>query len=162
MAAPHPETKRSMSLEIRPARSADLPAMEGLLRASHLPVEGVGEELPHFLTAWQDGRLAGMVGLEVHDGFGLLRSAAVDIGSRGTGIGRALVERVLAEAASYRVREVYLLTNTAERWFTRFGFRHVDRGDVPEPIRATAEYRELCPASAAVMVREIERRREGR
>ena len=65
-----------MSLEIRPARSADLPAMEALLQASHLPVDGVGEELPHFLTAWQDGRLAGMVGLEVHDGFGLLRSAA--------------------------------------------------------------------------------------
>ena len=36
------------------------------------------------------------------------------------------------------------------------------RGDVPEPIRSTAEYRELCPASAAVMMREIERRREGR
>ena len=89
-------------------------------------------------------------------------TAAVDLGLRGTGIGRALVERVLAEAASYRVREVYLLTNTAERWFTRFGFRHVDRGDVPEPIRSTAEYRELCPASAAVMMREIERRREGR
>jgi amino-acid N-acetyltransferase len=151
-----------MSLEIRPARPADLPAMEALLDVSRLPVDGVRDALPQFLTAWQDGRLAGMAGLEVHDGFGLLRSAAVDIGSRGTGIGRALVERVLAEAASYRVREVYLLTNTAERWFSRFGFRHVDRGDVPEPIRSTAEYRELCPASAAVMMREIERRREGR
>ena len=50
----------------------------------------------------------------------------------------------------------------SERVFTRFGFRHVDRGAVPEPIRSSAEYRELCPASAAVMMREIERRREGR
>ena len=151
-----------MSLEIRPARPADLPAMEALLSDSRLPVDGVRDALPQFLTAWQDGKLAGMVGLEVYDGFGLLRSAAVDLGSRGTGIGRALVERVLAEAASYRVREVYLLTTTAERWFSRFGFRHVDRGDVPEPIRSSTEYRELCPASAAVMMREIERRREGR
>ena len=151
-----------MSLEIRPARNTDLPAIEALLEASRLPVSGVRETLPQFLTAWQDGRLAGVVGLEVHDGYGLLRSAAVDLGARGTGVGRALVERVLAEASSYRVREVYLLTTTAERWFSRFGFRHADRGDVPEPIRSTAEYKELCPASAAVMMREIERRREGR
>ncbi|HEX6644322.1 MAG TPA: arsenic resistance N-acetyltransferase ArsN2 [Gemmatimonadales bacterium] len=151
-----------MSLEIRPARDADLPAIEALLTASRLPTDGVREALQQYLTAWQDGRLAGVVGLEMHDGFGLLRSAAVDLGARGTGVGRALVERVLAEAASYRVREVYLLTTTAERWFSRFGFRHVDRGDVPEPIRSSAEYRELCPGSAAVMMREIERRREGR
>jgi amino-acid N-acetyltransferase len=153
---------KAMSLEIRPARDADLPAIEALLSASQLPTEGVREAIPQYLTAWLDGRLAGVIGLEMHDGFGLLRSAAVDLGARGTGVGRALVERVLAEAASYRVREVYLLTTTAERWFARFGFRHVDRGDVPGPIRSSAEYRELCPSSAAVMRREIERRREGR
>jgi len=151
-----------MSVEIRPAAESDLPAIESLLQASHLPIAGVREGLATFLTAWQDGHLAGVVGLEVYGGFGLLRSAAVEPGTRGQGIGRVLVERVLAEAASYRVREVYLLTTTAERWFTRFGFRHVERGDVPEPIRATAEYREHCPESAAVMLREIERRRERR
>ncbi|HEU5050616.1 MAG TPA: arsenic resistance N-acetyltransferase ArsN2 [Gemmatimonadales bacterium] len=149
-------------LEIRPAESTDLPAIERLLEASRLPLAGVREALPHFLIARQDGRMVGVIGMEVLGGLGLVRSAAVEPGSRGTGVGRALVERVLAEAASYRIRELYLLTTTAERWFTRFGFRHVERADVPEPIRSTVEFREACPESAAVMMREIERRREGR
>lgn len=149
-------------LEIRPAEPAELPAIERLLGAAQLPLAGVREALPHFLIARQDGRMVGVIGMEVLGGLGLVRSAAVEPGSRGTGVGRALVERVLAEAASYRIRELYLLTTTAERWFTRFGFRHVDRADVPGPVRSTVEFREACPESAAVMMREIERRREGR
>jgi amino-acid N-acetyltransferase len=44
-----------------------------------------------------------------------------------------------------------VLTTTAERFCAARGFERIDRGDVPGPIAATAEFRTLCPASAVCL-----------
>jgi amino-acid N-acetyltransferase len=73
---------------------------------------------------------------------------------RSHGVGRALVTRVISDAESRGIRGLYLLTTTADRYFPTFGFRAITRHDVPADVRATAEFREACPASATVMCRE--------
>ena len=138
---------------IRPAAREDLAAIERLLTASKLPLDGVCEALPSFVVAESAGELVGVAGLERCRDNALLRSVAVAESWRSRGVGRALVERVIAEAESRGIHALYLLTTTAERYFPSFGFSAVARDEVPADVRATTEFASACPASATGMCR---------
>lgn len=136
---------------IRKATKADLPAIEALLTSSDLPTSGVKESLGGFLVAETDRQIVGVVGLERCGGYGLLRSTAVAAEWRGRQVAKRLVEQIIARAEAQGIQSLYLLTTTAERYFPSFGFTVTTRDSVPEPIKATEEFREACPASAIVM-----------
>ena len=145
--------KTAAAAHVRPAVPADLPAVERLLTASSLPLDGVADALPTFVVAEAGGRLVGVAGLEVCCDNALLRSVAVDPEWRSRGLGRALVTRVISDAEARGIRALYLLTTTADRYFPTFGFARITRDEVPEDVRATEEFRGTCPASATVMRR---------
>src|SRR5262245_37108665 len=158
MASPSTETfttadRRSVSL--RRAGRADEAAVATLLRELALPTEGVADWLDRFWVAEHKHRVAGVAGVGRYGERGLLRSVAVAPDWRGSGIGRTLVDRVLDEGRADGVREVYLLTNTAEHYFPRFGFVQVDRDAVPAGVGTSVEFREACPASATVMRKSL-------
>ncbi|MGE5092246.1 MAG: arsenic resistance N-acetyltransferase ArsN2 [Bacillota bacterium] len=138
---------------IRSAKAADLPAAEALLAGAGLTTEGVRDWIDRFLVAEEDGCIAGVAGLELYGDSALLRSVAVADAWRGTGLGRALVERALDAASAAGATDIFLLTTTAERYFPRFGFTAVPRSEVSAPVLASAEFRGACPASATVMCR---------
>jgi len=140
--------------QVRPAIPADLPAVERLLSASHLPLDGVRDALPTFVVAEAGDDVVGVAGLEVCCDHALLRSVAVADTWRSRGLGRALVTRVISDAEARGIRALYLLTTSAERYFPSFGFRQITRAEVPEDVRETAEFRTACPASAIVMCRD--------
>ena len=138
---------------IRPATVADLPAAEALLTSAGLTTDGVRDWIDRFLVADEGGLIAGVAGLELYGDSALLRSVAVADELRGTGIGRALVERALDAAAAAGATEIFLLTMAAEGYFPRFGFTAVSRDAVSGPVLASAEFQGACPASATVMRR---------
>jgi amino-acid N-acetyltransferase len=140
-------------ITIRSATTGDWPGVVSLLHAGGLPEAGLSPKLDGFVVAEADGRLVGAVGLETYGPDALLRSAVVEPGCRGTGVGAALVEWLLRQADERGLQAVYLLTTTAEGWFPRFGFERITREDVPEAVRGSVEFSEACPASAAVMRR---------
>jgi len=74
---------------------------------------------------------------------------------RGAGCGKRLVQEAEQYAARSGVKRLYLMTTTAEKFFQSLGYRKLERGAVPEAIRATTEFSSLCPASAAVMVKAL-------
>jgi amino-acid N-acetyltransferase len=113
--------------------------------------------LPDFVVAEEAGQVVGTVGLEVYGAEALLRSAVVDPDRRGSGLGNELVAGLLDRAGKRGIREVYLLTTTAERWFPRFGFARVPREDVAPSVRASEEFRGACPESAVAMRLVLER-----
>jgi amino-acid N-acetyltransferase len=145
-------SRESTELQLRPARDADRSVILALLEAHRLPTDGVAAALPGFVVAERHGRLVGMIGLETYGAFGLLRSAAVDDAAQRHGVGRALVGRLLEDAAARRLTAIYLLTTTAEGYFQKFGFRPTTRDAVPESVRRSVEFTVACPASATVMV----------
>lgn len=145
-----------MSAIIRLAMPGDYAGVIGLLRASGLPTAGLQPDLPDFLVAEERGKLVGAVGLEVYGECALLRSAVVDAGRRGTGLGRHLVETLLRRARARGVREVYLLTTTAESYFPRFGFTSISRTEVASAVRASQEFRGACPDTAVAMCRVLQ------
>lgn len=148
-------TTRHGEASLRPASTKDLPRVEKLLTDSKLPLDGVKESLQDFVVAEAGGDIVGVAGLEVCCDDALLRSVAVRPEWRSKGVGRALVNRAIAEAESRGIRALYLLTTTAEHYFPSFGFTKVERADIPEPVRATREFTQACPASAIAMAREL-------
>lgn len=142
-------------LRLRPAGPDDRPTVEALLSGAGLPLDGVPADLGGFLVATVEGEaeVIGVGGLEVYGSSALLRSTAVSPAWRGTGVGRALVNALLEETERCGIRDVYLLTTTAEAYFPRFGFACVTREAVPEPVRDSAEFQGACPDSAVVMHR---------
>jgi amino-acid N-acetyltransferase len=141
--------------QIRPAGEADLAGIEQLLTQNDLPLDGVREALGTFVVAEAEGDLVGVAGLEICCDDALLRSVAVTPEWRSRGVGRALVTRALSDAEARGIRALYLLTTTAERYFPSFGFKQIERDEVPEAVRATKEFMVACPASAAVMQRSL-------
>jgi len=138
---------------LRAARPTDLAGVQRLLTASGLPLDGVADALPTFIVAESGGDLVGVAGLEVCCDNALLRSVAVRPDWRSHGVGRTLVHHVIADAEARGIQALYLLTTSAERYFPSFGFRTISRDEVPAEVRATAEFRDACPASATVMCR---------
>lgn len=142
------------SFTCRPATPADWPAIAALLRQADLPLAGADEHLADFTVAMSgDGALAGLAGLEVYGDVALLRSVAVT--ERGQGLGQTLVRTVLATAQARGIRQVALLTTTAAGFFPRFGFRPVERSDMPAALRASREFQDACPASAIAMLADL-------
>lgn len=143
------------SATIRPATANDLTQIERLLIASSLPTTGIADVLCRFFVAEHDGAIVGVVGVEECCEYGLLRSTAVDDAWRSKGLGRQLVERAIHDAESRGVKALYLLTTTAERYFPSFGFSTITRDQVPVSVQATAEFCNVCPASATVMTLKL-------
>jgi amino-acid N-acetyltransferase len=142
-------------MRIRKATSADLTAVESLLSASDLPLDGVKDNFSNFVVAEDDGEIAGAIGLEEFGAVALLRSAVVSPERRGSGVGRRLVERLLEGAEVAGIEELYLLTTTADQYFPRFGFTRTTRSAVPDPVKASAEFQGACPDTAVVMTRRV-------
>ena len=138
-------------VEIRPLDPASLPEVLNLLAASGLPEAGLAEHVATTLVARVDGRIVGSAGLELYEGAALLRSVAVDAALRGRGVGGQLVESALALAQARQVRELYLLTETAADYFTRYGFVPVERAVVDPQVVGSVEFTTACPVSAQAM-----------
>jgi N-acetylglutamate synthase-like GNAT family acetyltransferase len=144
---------------LRRATSDDEGAVNALLAASALPLDGVREALPCFVVAEDGGEIVGVAGIEACGTTGehaLLRSVAVAPTWRSRGLGRALVTRAIADAEARGAKALYLLTTTAEAYFPSFGFSMTTRDAVPDDVRATAEFQGACPASATVMTRALQ------
>ena len=143
-------------MPIEPAHPADFADVVRLLEDAKLPHEDLTpEHLEHFLVLRDGGAIVGVVGMEVRGDAGLLRSLAVAKERRGGGLAAALVDALEARARDAGIRALYLLTTTAEGFFARRGYAPADRAAVPDAIQATAEFRGICPASAACMSRSL-------
>jgi amino-acid N-acetyltransferase len=151
------KTTQARDASLRAATHEDLPAIEQLLVSSGLPTAGVADALRGFTVAESEGeKIVGVVGLELCcDQYALLRSTAVQPDWRRTGLGRRLVEHVIADAESRGIKALYLLTTTAERYFPSFGFVKTEREAVPDEVKRSVEFREACPSSATVMALEL-------
>ena len=125
---------------ITPAMPGDVRAILDLVRAVHLPPEGIATAMEYFWVARAGERLVGAVGLEVYDDMALLRSLAVTPTRQHAGLGRALTETVLSYLTTRQFRAVYLLTTTAERFFARHGFCLVARDVVPASVQQSVEF----------------------
>jgi len=74
---------------------------------------------------------------------------------RHKGIAFALCQAVMHDARQRGMQRLFLLTTDADLFFAKLGFTVTDRAAVPAELRATAQFRELCPQSAIAMTRDL-------
>lgn len=141
---------------IRDAQPTDWPAIRKLLLEGGLPLEGAEESVDSFLVVENGSEdLVGCAALEPYGDAWLLRSVAVRRDRRASGVGARMIHHLLARIDAQH--PVVLVTTTAARWFTRFGFRRIDRDRVPPSVLHSVEFQGVCPSTAVVMMREVGR-----
>ena len=143
-------------VSLRQAHPADWPAIDALLRAHRLPLEGAREHLSTFVVAQAGREIVGCAGAEPRGDVALLRSVAVAPGLQHQGIGRQMVSLVLEEARRRNFKAVALLTTTARDYFQRFGFTPADRAKAPAALQPSAEFQGACPSGADFMLLSFE------
>ena len=143
-----------IDFQIRPATTADFPAIHALLTAANLPVAGVDAASGEYVVADLAGKVVGTLGVEKSSGAALLRSFAVQADFRKRGIGEALVRHMLGQLKSEGVSPLYILTNTAEAFAARFGFVKISREEIPAALLASSTLGTACPTSSTCMKRE--------
>lgn len=140
---------------VRLATERDAPAIRALLEACSLPTADLMTARPDFVVASEGLKLVGVGGVQRFGRVGLIRSVAVPADRRGSGLGLALVRAVEQQARESGISQLVLLTETARIFFERQGYRVIERATVPEPVKASEEFRSLCPQSAACMSKNI-------
>jgi amino-acid N-acetyltransferase len=131
-------------------------AVKRLLVEAGLPIADItGQHLQHFFGCGSETNLDGLVGLELYGEVALLRSLAVALGRRGSGLGSRLVEHAERHARDQGIKSLYLLTATAEAFFLRHGYTPIPREKAPVAIQSTKEFSGICPLSSAFMVKHL-------
>ena len=138
------------------AQNPDLESVVSLLRGCDLPTQDITrDKLSSFFSYGDSTNLIGVVGIELHGEFGLLRSLAVSPDRRNSGIANQLLNTIEKYAISKHIKSVYLLTTTASEYFARHSFSLVSRDDVPDEIKQTSEFDSVCPKTAILMYKNL-------
>lgn len=125
-----------------------------LLQQHKLPVTDIDEDKILYLL--KDGdKTIGTAGLEIFEDCALLRSVSVVKEQHGKGYGKFLNNAVEQYVKDAGINCLYLLTTTAKDFFDKQGYCVINREDAPVPVKQTAEFTSLCPASAVVMKKSI-------
>nr|MDO8135527.1 arsenic resistance N-acetyltransferase ArsN2 [Candidatus Njordarchaeum guaymaensis] len=142
-------------IRLRKATRRDLPLIERLLKENDLPFQDVLAKIDSLFIVSSNSQNTGIGGVEVYGEYGLLRSVAIDKPFRGKGYGKALCDKLIQRAKRKGVKELYLLTTTADDFFRRMGFERVVRDSTPLVLQNTSEFRDLCPVSSICMRKRI-------
>ena len=146
----------SMEITMRIFRHPPESRSRELLAECNLPASDLESyHFDHFLGCGAAEDLKGIVGLEIFGSIALLRSLAVADEARDSGCGKTLVTGAEDYAKEKGVRELYLLTITAEHFFAPLGYSCIERSTAPGQIEQTTEFSGLCPNSATFMMKKF-------
>ena len=126
---------------VRKPRLTEVVSMKALLDEAAAEEQVLARELPElyenvrdFYVYADDSGLCGLVALHIDlVDLAEVRSLVVRRDLRGRGVGRRLLEAVVAEAELLNIARVYALTRLPH-FFERNGFRVVDRSELPYKV----------------------------
>ncbi|GAB5407856.1 MAG: hypothetical protein BalsKO_02210 [Balneolaceae bacterium] len=144
-----------ISINILKARPSDLEEILDILAANNLPTKDIKESDIDFYVIRDKNRIEACAGVEKYGDKGLLRSVAVQEELRRKGLGRVFIEGLLSKIKKTGILEFYLLTETAQTFFSELGFEVLDRARAPKSIRLSTEFSELCSSTAVFMKKKL-------
>lgn len=127
------------NLYFRSGRTADLAVIENLLHLAGMD----GEIDPrHCLIAESQSGILGFARVETIRQKAFIRPIVVHPSAQQQGIGRGLIQRLLAQYSELRV----VSRGDAQEFYRRMGFAQFPWSEVPEEIRCECE---LCPQASS-------------
>jgi len=146
-------TRRLVAIPMAPWERDGIKA--ALVKAK-LPADDLGDAR---VLVWRfetiEGTPVGFGGLEIFGRDALLRSLVTLPPLRQVGMGAAMVAMLETEARALKCHAIYLLTASGTDFFARLGYATCARSDVPQAVRSSRQFAELCPASAVAMVKRL-------
>lgn len=134
----------------------DRSAVNQLLQNAGLPLIETTDDTSYLFKAINsDEEIIGAIGLEIYGQYGLLRSLVVSDKYRNQGIAESLVNQIEQQSAALKLKEVYLLTTTADNYFEKKGFMRIHRDKVQPEITTSKEFSNICPVSAVIMHKAV-------
>ncbi len=130
---------------------ADLPEIYLLLEELDLPTIGVSDHLDNFFISVHDTKIIGIIGLEIYNKVALLRSVGVKPSYQGNKIGDGLLTVIFEYARFKSIEKIYLFTDTAPKWFERYGFIKISN-DQLDPILLQSKEYTLCESSVKMVI----------
>ena len=138
------------NIAIEPAQEKDAPHIQALLRRENLPTD-IQPHLSYYVVARHLGQIVGCSGMEVHGVYAVLRSLTVDPAYRRSNLSQRLLAARNQIALQQGVTRGYMLTTTVAPIVEAWGYRSIDRSQVPQAILETSEFRGDRCASATVL-----------
>jgi RNA 3'-terminal phosphate cyclase (ATP) len=134
-------TVANPAIQVRRAHAGDGPAIQRILaqfatRGQVLPrtLNEVYRNLRDFVVGEIGGEVVGVCALSLYwEDLAEVRSLAVLETHGGSGLGSALVQACMDEAAALGIRRVFALTYR-QRFFERLGFRVIEKEELPQKI----------------------------
>jgi amino-acid N-acetyltransferase len=142
-------------IEIRKGNNGYRQSIVTLLQLEKLPAYDLPAALDNFFAAVDHDNVVGAVGLEKYNNCGLLRSLVVTKDYRNEKIAGKLVKQLEEKAKISGIDCIYLLTETAPRYFAKKGYERISRDEVPASLKQSSEFSHVCPQSAIVMQKYI-------
>lgn len=144
-----------MNYIIEKLKKENLTVVRQLLNDVNLPSDDIDEHWKTFLVAKVEDEIIGAIGLELWKYKALLRSLVVKKEFRKLGLGKELYNKCIELAKRNNVTEIGLLTNTAEEFFAKRGFKKIMTDNIPDFIKQTTEFKIYCPSSSAIMIKNL-------
>ncbi|WP_207492101.1 arsenic resistance N-acetyltransferase ArsN2 [Aridibaculum aurantiacum] len=142
-------------MNIQPANKQDRDELIALLQSQKLPAHDLPAVLDDFYIVKEEEQLIAAIGMERYAQYGLLRSMVVHPDHRNKQLAGALVEHLETSAKDTGITIMYLLTETAAKYFEKKGYSYVERAHVPAVLKQSSEFSHVCPASATIMMKDL-------
>ena len=128
-------------MNVRKAKISDAGAINSLVsfyaeqdRMLFRSMADIYENLQSFTVAVTDGEVVGCCALQiVWADLAEIKSLAIAEGQKGAGIGKAIVEAAIEQAAQLGIGKVFALT-LEEGFFTKLGFSVVEKESLPMKV----------------------------
>lgn len=125
--------------------------MNEIIEECNFSAEGLFDDNVHLYSIDQ-GAVPACMGALIQEGdIALLRTVGNRKRVRKYGMGKLMVWHILAEAQWKKLKTIYLLTDTAEKFFTKLGFETIDRSELPEVLDKNHFVQNVCSQSSKVM-----------
>lgn len=125
-----------------------------LLEENDLPTSDIDEGKTLFALIRND-EVIGTGGLEFFDDCALFRSLSVRKDWQGKGLGRFITRQLEQICREKGIANVYLLTTTAEHFFSKEGYQVIDRANAPLSIKNSSEFTTVCSSTGTLMKKTI-------
>ncbi|WP_251551771.1 GNAT family N-acetyltransferase [Neobacillus muris] len=141
---------------IRWARRDDLEGVRDFLTRANLGTEGLNEETAEGFLLMEDesGRLKGILGMEVFEEEGLLRSLVISQGQAEQDL-FILMEQMVKLAAEKGLNSLFLATNkhAAIPFFEWIGFQQVEQEELPLELSRSEHIRHLLSVDNSLFLK---------
>jgi amino-acid N-acetyltransferase len=125
------------------------------LKSEKHPSEDLSGDLANFFVAKDNALVVGAIGLEIYGDDGLLRSLVVKKEYRNSKIASGLIIDLENFARRLDLKNIFLLTETAENYFKQKGYLAIDRSEAPESLWKSSEFSHVCPSTAVLMQKTL-------